>query len=122
MPKLTLKPMIKRLEKINKNEITVVAKGQYPDKRGTLVRDVAKWQNDGTERIKPSHFLERTIDQKKGWSSNIKRALSEYLFKKHYGLFRSLGNVIARDISRNVDRIKTGRMKKSFKHVMKVKR
>lgn len=114
--------MIRRLEKINRNEIAVIAKGKYPDKRGTRVKDVAKWQNEGTERIKASRFVERTIDQKKGWSSNVKRALSGYLFKGQSGLFKSLGSVIARDISRNVDRIKTGRMKKSFKHVMRVKR
>jgi hypothetical protein len=63
-----LESLLKNLRSLEKTEISIRAEGEYPD-RGTPVQDVAVYQNDGTEYIKASHFVERKARSKRGWAS-----------------------------------------------------
>jgi len=90
-------------------KIRVRAKGQYPN--GTDVADVAVYQNDGTERIAASHFVERAAATARDWSAEIDRMLFAYLFLD-VPLVPPLQ--IEQDISDTCDRVKTRRLKTSF--------
>lgn len=75
---------------------------------------MAVYQNDGTETIKASHFVERAAKSKRGWASPVFKAVSKYLDGLEWELDQA-GLLIAYDINEKVDRIKTGRLKKSFR-------
>lgn len=74
------------------------------------------YQNDGTDRITPSHFVERAEAQANGWSDLVNEMFRLYLFDDPRGRLSQLKMVlkIAKDISAMCDRIKTGRLKASF--------
>lgn len=93
-----------------------MAVGKYPNKRQTKVSDVAHYQNDGTEKITPSHFVERAAASKHNWTRDIFRAVGKYLDGKDTELTR-VGKIIANDITRKCDRIKTTRLKYSFRNL-----
>jgi len=122
-----LESLLKQLDALEKTTIEIRAEGNYPETsgyrsraaaRGTKVQDVAVYQNDGTPTITASHFVERSASSHRGWATPIFRAVSKYLD----GLERELDTVglqIAYDINVAVDRIKTGRLKKSFGYEIK---
>jgi hypothetical protein len=88
--------------------------------RGTEVQHVAKYQNDGTNTIKASHFVERAARRARGWATPVFRAVDKYLDGLEWEL-DTAGLKIAYDINNMVDRIDTGRLKHSFGHQVKVK-
>ena len=115
--------LIAELEALEGTEIQIQAGGEYPEKRdpdgGQLhVAKVAKWQNDGTDRgVKPSRFVERAGRRNRGWASPVFKAIGRVLFKNGDMMFElnDAGLKISEDISRMCDRIRTGRLKKSFR-------
>lgn len=104
-----------QLEQLEDKEIQVVAVGQYPTGQKTKVSDVAHYQNDGTERIEASHFVERSANDNGNWQNGIFSAVGEYLEGKEDNLERRTPRMIADDISDKCDRIKTTRLKYSFR-------
>ncbi len=114
-----LESLLKQLKKLEKTSIEIRAEGEYPVKARTPVQKVAKWQNDGAilwhgGKIKPSHFVEKAARSKRGWASPIFKSVSKYLDGLEWEL-ETAGLQIAYDINERVDRIKTGRLKKSFR-------
>lgn len=126
--------LIGHLRKINNREIQIYAKGHYPVKARTKVQDVAKYQNDGTDRgVTPAHFVEDAAAENDNWSKELLKAMDDAAFGtviksnpfaegekvKVTGVFsmdpfKELGRRIAADISRHCNRIRTGRLKRSF--------
>lgn len=102
-----------QLNELERTEIEIVAKGNYPDNRRTKVSDVAHYQNDGTEKIKASRFVERTASAKREWHRPLFLAIGKYLDGNEQDLTR-VGRIIANDINQKVDRIRTGRLRESF--------
>ena len=94
--------------------MTVQSQGRYPTKARTLVADVARYQNDGTEKITPSKFIERARAQAVGWDDEIDAALAEFFAGGGDAALMAAARKIAADISRVCDRIKTGQLKASF--------
>lgn len=107
----------RRLNELSKTEIQILAVGNYPDKRATKVSDVAHYQNDGTEKIKPSRFVERAAESKQEWHRDLHRAIGKFLDGKEEDLTR-VGRIIARDITNKCDRIRTTRLKYSFRNLI----
>lgn len=107
--------LIKQLEKLDGTEIVIKADGNYPDKRSTEVQHVAHYQNDGTATIKPAKFVEKAVRAKRGWATPVFKAISKYLDGLEWEL-DTVGLQISKDINDAVNRIKTGRLKKSFGH------
>jgi hypothetical protein len=109
--------LIAELEALEGTEIHIQATGEYPTKRRTPVGDVAVYQNDGTERIKPSKFVERAARRNRGWASPIFKAIGRVLFKNGDLVIElnDVGMKVSEDIARVCDRIRTGRLKKSFR-------
>ena len=110
----------KQLEKLERTTIDIRAEGEYPTKARTRVQNVAVYQNDGTATIAPSHFVERAAKSKRGWASPVFKAVSKYLDGLEWELDQA-GLQIAYDINVAVDRIKTGRLKKSFRPKIETK-
>lgn len=98
--------------------VTVKAVGEYPVKARTKVADVAFYQNDGTERITPARFVERSEQQANNWDDEIGDAIDGVL-EGHEAALQVLGTQIAADIGDMCDRIKTGRLKASFRGEVK---
>lgn len=86
--------------------------GVYPVKSKTHVADVARYQNDGTGTITPSRFIERAAESADHWEKEISDAVEMYL-DGHENALGHVSGKIAGDISRMIDRIKTGRLKRS---------
>lgn len=83
------------------------------------MQKVAKWQNDGTERgIKPARFVEKAARKNRHWRRVVFRSLYDIVFGKEDMKrgFIPLGARIALDIMKQIDRIKTGRLKTSMDH------
>lgn len=126
--------LVYNLRKINGKEIQIYAKGRYPVKAKTLVQNVAKWQNDGTDRgVTPAHFVEEAEAANNGWSEELLNAMDQSMFGTaiksnpfsegekititgvfSMNPFQELGRRIAADISKHCNRIRTGRLKRSF--------
>jgi hypothetical protein len=105
------------LQRLGRTTVEIYAQGEYPTKSRTPVQHVAKYQNDGTETIKPARFVERATGRHRGWQAPIFRAAGSFLFNN--GDFNQVltdaGLRISFDINRTVNRIKTGRLKRSFR-------
>ncbi len=118
--------MLKDLRAIEATEIQIQAEGVYPGPRSKLktkVAHVAKYQNDGTERIKASHFVERAAKGRRYWKTKIWKAISDILFKGGK-INNQLEQVARMHIAYDIgyiycDRIDTGRLRKSFVAVLK---
>lgn len=113
-----LENLLKQLKSLEKTTLEIRAEGEYPVGKRTKVQDVAVYQNDGTATITPSHFVERKARSKRGWATPVFRAVGKYLDGLTWEL-DTVGLLIAYDINEAVDRIKTGRLKHSFGHVIK---
>jgi hypothetical protein len=96
-------------------EVQIVATGVYPNRQRTKVSDVAHYQNDGTEKIKPAKFVEAAAKRKREWHGDLRRAIGKFLDGDEKDMTR-VGRLIARDINDRCDRIKTRRLKHSFIH------
>ena len=107
-----------QLQTLDGKRIEIRAEGVYLDKRSTPVNDVAHYQNDGTDRIKPAKFVERAARKAHHWSTSARRAIALYINDAEYSL-RDLGLEISYDINVMIDRIKTGRLKKSMRPKIK---
>jgi len=108
-----IKGLISRLENLGAKGVRVKAAGKYPVARRTPVQDVAMYQNNGTERITPSRFVERA-EAKGGWDKLINNAGEAYLKGGGDIALLKAGSKIASDISDMCDRIDTGQLKASF--------
>lgn len=110
------KKLIKELYRLNGTEIEIYASGEYPTKQRTKVQDVAKYQNDGTAKIKAAHFVERAARRHRHWKWPIFHAIADILFE-NANMKQSLNTVglrISHDINVMVNRIRTGRLKHSM--------
>jgi hypothetical protein len=92
----------------------VESPGEYPTKARTPVADVARYQNDGTEKITPSRFIERAAEESDDWSGELGDAVYRYIDSGDDSSLLAAADEMARDISRVCDRVKTGRLKRSF--------
>ena len=114
-----LKQMITEAESLASSVVDISSHGVYPEtKRRTKVQDVAKYQNDGTATISPAKYVERAAAQANGWAPEIREAIIQYIDGSLAGL-HSLGRKAARDINDMCDRIRTRRLKHSFRHLIK---
>jgi hypothetical protein len=75
------------------------------------------YQNDGTDRVSPSRFVERAATAAGDWRSAINPAITAFLKGDTQALKRA-GDVMAKDISTMCDRIRTGQLKASFRAVI----
>ncbi len=107
------------LKKLEQSELQIQATGEYPTKSRTEVAEVAKYQNDGTDRIKPAKFVERAARKNRHWTTAWGRAVLAYIGGDRFAI-DELGLKISKDISDECDRIKTGRLKKSFRPNVKL--
>lgn len=105
---------IRRLRQLQRVTVVVRSQGRYPTKARTLVADVCRYQNDGTERITPARFIERAVAEMYEWQDEVDTALSAYLAGAGREVFAGLAKQVASDISRICDRIRTGQLKASF--------
>jgi len=105
---------IKRLEKLNGKEILIYARGEYPVKAKTKVQAVAHYQNDGTAKIKPARFIETAEERAGGWRGFIIKAVENIIAGSDMRELGKIGKIIAKDISIAVNRIRTGRLKRSI--------
>ena len=126
--------LIKHLRQMEGKEIHIYAKGNYPVKAKTKVQNVAKWQNDGNTRgVTAAHFVEDAAAESGNWSEALLKAMDEAVFGTTIKTnpfaegervtitgvfsmdpFKELGKRIADDIGRHCNRIRTGRLKRSF--------
>jgi hypothetical protein len=114
--------LMKHLKEIDGLEIHIVAEGEYPTKQRTKVQHVAKWQNDGTDRgIKPAKFVEAAVRRHRGWQSPVFKALGRWMFYGEKYRLKEAGLRMAYDMNTAVNRIRTGRLKKSFRPQYKTK-
>ncbi|MCK5610774.1 hypothetical protein KAR91_53370 [Candidatus Pacearchaeota archaeon] len=118
MPSQMLESLLSQTKKLGKIELQISAKGVYPGKRNTKVQNVAVYQNDGTEHIKASNFVDRAARIHREWTSPLQRAVGKWLSGNERELSR-VGQLIAKNINEKVDRIKTRRLKHSFRHIIK---
>lgn len=110
------KEAIQQLKKVNGKTLEVYAKGHYPVKAKTKVQDVAHYQNDGTDKIGPARFVETAEKRGDGWTGLISRAFQNILKGRSVRLeLGAIGKIIAKDIMFAVNRIDTGRLKKSMR-------
>ena len=110
-----LENLLTNLKRLEKTEIQIYAEGKYPTKQRTPVQNVAKWQNDGTETISPSHFVERSAREQRYWKQYIFREVLAFLYGDTIALKRA-AQIVAGDIMAKVDRIDTRRLSHSFTH------
>ena len=110
-----LEKLLQNLQSLHGTTIDIRGDGEYPVKARTPVQDVAVYQNDGTATITASHFVERSAAQHRGWVTPIFAAVSKYLDLGLKWELDQVGLEIAKDINDAVDRIRTGRLKKSFR-------
>jgi hypothetical protein len=106
--------MRRQAENLRKVQISVESPGEYPVKSRTPVSDVARYQNDGTEWITPSRFIERAEDAADGWEIEISKGIDMILNGDSVSSLQPVADEIAKDISDMCDRIDTGRLKRSF--------
>jgi hypothetical protein len=119
-----LSKLKQQLLELGELELQISATGRYKDKRATRVQDVAVYQNDGTknpdgsQRIKPSKFVQRAERRHRAWIGFLQRATGQWLSgnKRPMDL---VGRRMARDINNRVDRIDTRRLMHSFRHELK---
>ncbi|MCP4709218.1 MAG: hypothetical protein GY869_11385 [Planctomycetes bacterium] len=112
--------LMDRLAELETTKIEIRAEGEYPVKKRTKVQAVAHYQNDGTKYIKPARFVERSARRWRYWQSHIFRAAGKYM--SGHGVkydLNQMGMRIAYDINVAVNRIKTGRLKKSMRPILK---
>lgn len=81
---------------------------------------MAVYQNDGTATITPARFVERAEARAGEWLDNVRVAVIGHIDTEGAALDR-LGRRVARDINDMCDRIRTRRLKHSFRHVIKQK-
>ena len=85
----------------------------------TLVADVCRYQNDGTENITPSHFIERAEAENDGWHEELDAAVTAFLAGDGEIVLKNVAKKIADDILIKCDRVKTGQLKLSFQGKIK---
>lgn len=106
--------LIRNLKRLNGKSITIVAAGKYPVKAQTPVQDVAVYQNNGTDKITPAKFVEKAERQnQRKWKRKIDEAVCRFLFGDDFAMDFA-ADEIAEDINKAVNRIDTGRLKKSM--------
>lgn len=92
-------------------------------KPGTLVQHVSKYQNDGTQYIKPAQYVERAARRARYWQTPVFRAVYNGVFEKgrhdFSDLIMDIGLNASYDINKMVNRIRTGRLKKSHRPYLK---
>ena len=104
-----------RLRDLEKTKLVVRSVGTYPTKQRTPVADVARYQNDGTDRgIEPSRFIERAQESSDNWSDEISDGVADKVLHGDSGGLKSAAKKMAQDISATCDRIRTGQLKSSF--------
>jgi hypothetical protein len=102
------------------SEIQIYAQGEYPTRAKTKVQNVAVYQNDGTETIEASHFVERAVEKHDGWQNMIFKRVAEFL--EMNGTWTPVliaGRYAAVDVRHMCDRIDTGRLQRSFTALIK---
>ncbi len=105
-----------RLKELDGLKIQIRGEGEYPVKARTKVQHVAVYQNDGTATIKPARFVQRAARRHRYWQMLVFRAAGRYMTGHGLGRdFNQAGLRIAYDINNAVNRIRTGRLKKSFR-------
>lgn len=87
-------------------------------KARTKVSDVHRYQNDGTEKITPSRYVERAEEASDEWSDELGNAMDHFIGNNESAL-QDAADTMAKDISDMCDRVKTGRLKSSFTGVVK---
>ena len=113
------------LEQLEGTTVQIHGAGEYPTKARTPVQHVAKYQNDGTDRgIKPARFVERAARRHRGWQFPIFRAVGHILFRNAdiEQALTDAGLRVSYDINDMVNRIRTGRLKKSMRPRVKIGR
>ena len=111
--------VIRRLDDLDGMVVKIAAKGRYPVKARTLVQNVAKWQNDGTERIKPAKFVEMAEGRHlRMWLFLLAQGAFELVFDGEDRGIRKAGWTMAEDINKAVNRIDTGRLRESFRAIV----
>jgi hypothetical protein len=114
MPSELLKSLMEQTRSLGKLELQIKAKGYYPTGKRIAVQKVAKWQNDGNDRgVKPSDFVERAARSKRYWEVPLQKAVGKWLSGNERELSK-VGQKMAQDINKKVDRIDTGRLRESF--------
>jgi hypothetical protein len=117
-PKKTmLEDLRKDLDRLAGTTIEIYGQGEYPVKARTPVQKVAKWQNDGTEKIRPALFVQSAERRHRGWQSPVFKAIGQIMFKdaNFEQALTEAGLRISYDINNAVNRIRTGRLKKSMR-------
>lgn len=110
-----LKKVEKQLRSLERTEVFVKADGSYPVRAKTKVQHVAKYQNDGTEKIKPSHFVQRAEKKYRYWHRPLDIAVGRWIFRNESRPMDRLAKEIAHGITLHVDRIDTGRLRASIR-------
>ena len=113
--------LINQARSLASKQVDISSHGVYPEsKKRTKVQDVAVYQNDGTATIAPARFVERAEARAGDWVFEIRNAIIDYIDSEGAAL-DLLGRVVSRNINDMCDRIKTRRLKHSFRHVIKNK-
>jgi len=105
---------IDRLQKLRKMALVIKSPGVYQTKAQTPVADVCRYQNDGTANITPSRFIERAEAEEAEWEEVVDKAVSVYIDSGDVSVLEDAAAIVAQDISRVCDRVRTGRLKRSF--------
>ena len=106
----------KQLKKLDGKSIEVVGVGSYTETNAkTKVQNVAIWQNYGTDRIEPARFVEIAEEKNRGWAAPLSAAIQWFMRENERSL-EAVARTIARDITTEVNRIRTGRLKASLRH------
>jgi len=103
-----------RLRDLSKSRIVVKCPGNYPTKARTPVADVCRYQNDGTDRVTASKFIERASEVNAAWNDELNDAVFHFISGGGDTVLKGVAQKIAKDISIVCDRIDTGRLKRSF--------
>jgi hypothetical protein len=112
------KDLLKQLKDLHGTQIQIYGSGRYPTKQRTKVQDVAKYQNDGTDRgIKPAKFVEKAARKARSWKGPVYKAATEIMFRNANmkQALEEAGLKMSFDINRMINRIKTGRLKASMR-------
>lgn len=75
---------------------------------------VAHYQNEGTDKVSPARFVERAAAENDNWSEEVEETMDEYT-DGNEGALRALATEVASDIGDACDRVKTGKLKASFR-------